>query len=76
VVQGLLIGIGGAAVIAAILHNGWFTRRRRKPAIDSRPRADEFEYDTVPAEGDHKTAPELGDHTTDAEPGDNHKGAT
>jgi apolipoprotein N-acyltransferase len=31
VVQWVLIAIGGAAVLAAILHNGWFMRRRHPP---------------------------------------------
>ena len=34
-VQGLLVAVGVGSLIAAILHNGWFVRRRR-PATDAR----------------------------------------
>jgi apolipoprotein N-acyltransferase len=36
IVQALLIGIGGAAVLVAILQNGWFLRRRRPNGEDNR----------------------------------------
>ena len=41
IVQGVLVGVGIAAVIAAIMHNGGFVRRRRRqptPATDSNDR--------------------------------------
>ncbi|MBV9640586.1 MAG: apolipoprotein N-acyltransferase [Mycobacteriaceae bacterium] len=39
VLQWALIVIGGAALLAAILHNGWFMRRRDRRASDSAPAA-------------------------------------
>ena len=43
VVQAVLIGIGGAALLVAILQNGWFMRRRRPAGQDT---------DTEPGPGD------------------------
>jgi apolipoprotein N-acyltransferase len=34
IVAWVLIGIGGAALLVAILHNGWFSRRLRSRGTD------------------------------------------
>ncbi len=39
IMQWILIAIGVAALLAAILHNGWFMRRRNRRARDSMPEA-------------------------------------
>jgi apolipoprotein N-acyltransferase len=39
ILQWLLVAIAGAALLAAMLHNGWFMRRRSRRASDSTPAA-------------------------------------
>jgi apolipoprotein N-acyltransferase len=36
VIQGLLVALGVGAVIGAILHNGWFVRRRQRRPTQAR----------------------------------------
>lgn len=56
-VQWVLISVGIAAVLFAILHNGVFTRRRR-PAAAQAPPADGADDDTPPADGGRHSARE------------------